>query len=558
MADLGSELLVSGGWQIRTGFTGTDAASHFSVYQGSDFGHPERGILAAIARAHPAGAALAGVGQAGVAQADGPRDAAQISVFSFAEGYFGARRTLGVKRAANQALHSLNGWLFGQIRADSSRGLAPVSLTALLFSGPLMAVVHIGACRLYRSRNGVVTPLIRPHVRISGQGAGEPTRAVGLDGELAVDFAEEQAEAGDRYLLLSTGEAASSEAVRAGFALAEPGGNSPGVSAMVVDIIAAPAADVAQAHAAMADLPLKPTPREGDVWDGFQIGRTLYRGRYTILVVARDTLENRDVVLKIPLPSMLQDEIFAAGFMREAWIGSTVRGSNVARYLELPPDRRSSLYLVMPLYNGETLEKRLNRPPLITLPDGVGIALKLCEAVQDLAAIEIIHRDLKPENIMLLPGNEVRLLDLGLAYLPGIDMAEAARPGGTLRYMAPELLKGVQANARSEVFSLAVTIYRMFSGGPYPFGQREAVPLARMRSDLPGWLGLVLKKALATDPNERYEDAGALALALNEGLVNGTPDPGRMARWYDVNELQIWKAAAIIFAFCCFILLART
>ncbi|MDR3520351.1 MAG: protein kinase [Acidocella sp.] len=553
MGDIASEPLASGGWQIRTGFTGTDAASHFSVYQGSDFGHPERGILAAIARAHPAGAA-----ESGAAKACGPRDAAQISVFSFAEGYFGARRTLGIKRAANQALHSLNSWLFGQIRADSSRGLAPVSLTALLFSGPLMGVVHIGACRLYRSRNGVVTPLIRPHVRISGQGSGEPTRAVGLDGELAVDFAEEQAEAGDRYLLLSTGESASSEAVQAGFALVGQGGNRPGVSAMVVEIITAPAPDIAHAHAAMADLPLKPAPREGDVWDGFEIGRTLYRGRYTTLVVARDTIENRDVVLKIPLPSMLQDEIFAAGFMREAWIGSTVRGSNVARYLDLPPDRRSSLYLVMPLYKGETLEKRLNRAPLMTLPDGVGIALKLCEAVQDLAAIEIIHRDLKPENIMLLSGNEVRLLDLGLAYLPGIDMAEAARPGGTLRYMAPELLKGVQANARSEVFSLAVTIYRMFSGGPYPFGQREAVPLARMRPDLPGWLGLVLKKALAADPNERYEDAGALALALNEGLVNGTPDPGRMARWYDVNELQIWKAAAIIFAFGFFILLVRT
>ncbi len=547
MADIALEPLVSGGWQIRTGFTGTDAASHFSVYQGSDFGHPERGILAAIARAHPVGAI----------PADGSRDAAQISVFSFAEGYFGARRTLGVKRAANQALHSLNGWLFGQIRADSSRGLAPVSLTALLFSGPLMGVVHIGACRLYRSRNGVVTPLIRPHVRITPQGPGEPTRAVGLDGELAVDFAEEQAEAGDRYLLLSTGESASSEAVQAGFALAGAGGNGPGVTAMVVDIIAAPAPDIAQAHAAMADLPLKPAPREGDVWDGFQIGRTLYRGRYTILVVARDTVENRDVVLKIPLPSMLQDEIFAAGFMREAWIGSTVRGSNVARYLDLPPDRRSSLYLVIPLYKGETLEKRLNRAPLMTLPDGVGIALKLCEAVQDLAAIEIIHRDLKPENIMLLPGNEVRLLDLGLAYLPGIDMAEAARPGGTLRYMAPELLKGVQANARSEVFSLAVTIYRMFSGGPYPFGQREAVPLARMRPDLPGWLGLVLKKALASDPNDRFEDAGALAVALNEGLVNGTPDPGRMARWYELNELQIWQAATIIFGICFFALLAR-
>ncbi|HQT64929.1 MAG TPA: protein kinase [Acidocella sp.] len=547
MADSVIEPLASGGWQVQAGFVGDSASDFFAIYEGSAFGNPERGIMAAIARAHPTGGNGAGA-----------RDAVQLSVHSFAEGYFGARRTFGVKRAANQALHSLNGWLFGQIRADVNRGFAPVSLSALMFNGPVMSIVHIGACRVYRSRGGVVTPLMRAHVRIGGQNADEPTRAVGLDGELAIDYAEEQAEVGDRYLLLSTAEPVTPEAVQAGFALLAAGNNAPMLSAMVLDVLAAPARDVAQSHAVLADLPLRPAPRAGDVWDGFEIGRTLYHGQYTHLVVARDTVENRDVVLKIPLPKMLQDEIFAAGFMREAWIGSTVRVGNVARYLELPPERRSSLYLVMPLYNGETLEKRLKREPPMSLPDGVGIALKLCEAVQDLAAIEIIHRDLKPENIMLLPHNEVRLLDLGLAYLPGIDLAEAARPGGTLRYMAPELLKGVQANARTEVFSLAVTIYRMFSGGPYPFGQREAVPLARLRPDLPSWLGLVLKKALATDPAERYPDAGAFALALNEGLVSGTPDPTRVARWYQMNNLQIWQTATFIFALGFFLLLVRS
>ena len=296
---------------------------------------------------------------------------------------------------------------------------------------------------------------------------------------------------------------------------------------MVLEITATP-----QRHAPLwpsnsPTCPLRPAPRDGDVWDGFTLGQTLYRGRYTMLKAAYDTIEKREVALKIPLPSMLQDEVFTAGFMREAWIGSTVRGAAVARYLDLPPDRRSSLYLVMPLYKGETLEARLRRGPAITLPDGIGIALKLCEAVQDLAAIQIVHRDIKPENIMLLENNEIRLLDLGLAYLPGIDVATALKPGGTIRYMAPELLQGTGANARTEVYALAITIYRMFTGGAYPFGQREPIPLVRLRPDLPRWLGQCLAKALAPKPAERFADAGEFACALQLGLVSGAENHAR-------------------------------
>ena len=202
----------------------------------------------------------------------------------------------------------------------------------------------------------------------------------------------------------------------------------------------------------------------------------------------------------------------------------------MARYIELPPERRSSLYLVMPYYHGETLEARLIRPPPISLPDGVGIALKLCEAVQDLAAIEIVHRDLKPDNIMLLANNEVKLLDLGLAYLPGIDLRDVAKPGGTLRYMAPELLRGTQANARSEVYSLAVTIYRMFSGGAYPYGQREGSAAGAVAA---GSAALarqgILQTGLAPEPSERFADAGEMAKVLYDGLVSGAADAPRAA-----------------------------
>ncbi|OYV25800.1 MAG: hypothetical protein B7X08_04245, partial [Acidocella sp. 20-63-7] len=455
----------SGGWQIATGFAASASAresrNFYAVYAGDAFGHAQRGIIAALARAHP----------------DRPehladaRDCAQLAVHSLAEGYFGAARTLSSRRAASLALIAINRWLFGQTRTDATRHLVPVSLSSLMFHHRQLGIAQIGTGRLFRYRGKTLLPLMRDHIRPMPEGAHAPTRAIGLDLELSIDYVEEDVEPADRYILVGGLNAHAQDALYAVLSaypisaarsaqdlaqsLLQALGPADGAdqTVMVLDVLTLPPAQAQASSAPLADLPLRPAPREGAVWDGFVIGKTLYRGRYTLLKAAYDSIEKREVALKIPLPTMLQDEVFAAGFMREAWIGSTVRGNNVAHYLDLPSDRRSSLYLVMPLYKGETLEARLHRASPVSLPEGLGIALKLCEAVQDLLAIQIVHRDIKPENIMLLDNNEVRLLDLGLAYLPGIDLAQAAKPGGTIRYMAPELLQGVAANARTEVYA---------------------------------------------------------------------------------------------------------
>lgn len=537
--------LTNGGWQIATRFAtaaAADATTNFyAVYEGEAFGHPERGIIAIIARGHPAQ-------RAGM---KGAQETAQLVVHSFAEGYFGAPRTLAPKRAAHLALTSINAWLHPQIKPGIERMLAPVSLTAMLFQGAAVGVVQIGATRAFRCRNQEIAPLMADDYH-GPEEDREPARAIGRDPEFFIDYEEIDAEPQDRFLLAS-GFGTAAE-VTAGFRLQLP--ENRDVSAILLEVQTTPAR--ASQNAELAHLPVRRPPREGDVWDGFLIGKTIYHGRYTILKRARDLIEDRDVVLKIPLAAMLQDEIFTAGFMREAWIGTTVRGPYVARYIELPPDRRSSLYLVLPYYPGETLEQRLHRAPPISLPDGAGIAIRLCEAVQDLAAIGIVHRDLKPENVMLLEKNALKLLDLGLAYLPGIDMRDAVKPGGTLRYMAPELMKGAQANARTEVYALGITIYRMFAGGAFPFGQRETLPLARLRPDLPAWLGETLRRAIAPDPTERFADAGELAKALHEGLVSGPDGQGRQRGLSMADRLRVWQLLTLVFALGFFFLLLRT
>jgi serine/threonine protein phosphatase PrpC len=561
--------ICAGGWTVAVGAASAAAQpdenhDFHAIYSGQAFGHPQRGLVATVARGSGAGR--------------GAREAAEIAVHEFVEGYFGAAATLGAGRAAGLALASINAWMFSQSRADPERTNMSASLSSLIFAGRQVRIIHIGDCRVYRKRNGELVPLTTEHVRPLPDGAVAPSRSVGGDAELHAEYMEEAPEPADRYIILSRGsyagatnaqieglaiddlvaEAAAGKIVDAALADA-PGPGQWGATALVIDLLQLPQATLDDLAAVFSRLPLRGPPRDGESWDGFALERTLYRSRYTTLKLAHDTVSDRRVVLKIPLPSMQQDEVFRAGFLREAWVGTTVHSRWIARYIDIPPERRSSLYLVMPYYHGETLEERLLRSPQLGHLEAIAIALKLCAAVQDLAALQVVHRDLKPENVILLPDGEVRLIDLGLAYLPGIDDPDEDRLGGTTRYMAPELFGGVPPDQRSEVFSLGVTVYRMLTGGAFPFGQREAVPLARLRPDLPAWLGRCLMRAIETDPEQRFQHAGEFASALEDGLRRDDGTRARKLSWRQrINPLRVWQILACVFAAAFFLLLMRT
>jgi Protein kinase domain/Protein phosphatase 2C len=560
--------LNASGWTLAVGAsssasTTSEGADVYVIHKGEAFDRkifdrPGRGIIAAVAR---------GIG-------DGPRarEAAHIALHGLLEGYFGAAATLGPGRAAGLALGSANAWMFGQSRADPGHPMA-ASLTALIFVGRRVRIVHVGDCRAYRRRGSQLTPLTSDQVHPAADGTGLLTRTVGGDSELQMDYLEDACEPADRYFILSKGSFAATPSARLADVLTatrtadEAAGlivasipNKTGASAataIVIDILKAPDSSFDEMAAAFLRLPIRGAPRDGENWDGFLLGRTLYRSRYTTLKLARDTIGDKDVVLKIPLPSMLHDEVFRAGFLREAWVGATVHSPRIASYIEVAPERRSSLYLVLPYYRGETLEARLSRTDPIAYLEGVGLALKLCAAVQDLAALQIVHRDLKPENILLLPGGEIKLLDLGLAYLPGVDEPDDDRLGGTTRYMAPELFRKQPADQRSEVFSLGVTVYRLFSGGPFPFGQRETIPLERHRPDLPAWLGQCLTSAMEKNRETRFKDASEFARALENGLSQGAARPLGILlpqhRWID--PLRLWQGFTLLFAAAFFVLL---
>jgi serine/threonine protein phosphatase PrpC len=519
-------------------------------------------------------------GEAIVVIADGVggvtgRFAAESAARSFAEGYFAATPTLGVDRSAARALSAANRWLHAQ-RDGAKEGAAPATtLSALVLRARRAYVVHVGDSRIYRLRDGRLQRLTTDHVHPHPDLRHVLVRAVGIEPQVRADYGVHELRVHDRFLLCSDGVHGSLRDERLEGLLAVRGapgedarrlvtealeaGSSDNATALVLDVLGVPPSDRIDLESAADRLPVGELPRPGEVVDGFELIEQLSDGRYARLFSARDTLESRDeVVLKFPHPRVASDAVYRAAFVRESWVAAQARSPQIAEVIELPAGRQTRLYIAMPHYHGEMLEARLRRAPAVALTEGVHVGVALARAVYALNRRRIIHRDIKPENVMLLRGGGLKLLDLGVARLPEMPECESESIPGTPSYMAPEMFDGSRGDERSEVFALGVTLYRVFSGGRYPYGEVEAFsrprftryqPLARHRPDLPAWLDALLARAVAAAPADRPGDALELGLELENALARGAPAaPPPRRSLYERDPLRFWQVTAALLA----------
>ena len=237
-------------------------------------------------------------------------------------------------------------------------------------------------------------------------------------------------------------------------------------------------------------------------------------------------------------------------------MAARVRSPWLCRVIEMPPGRQSRLYTVMPLYDGETLAHRLRRGPPLPLEQGRGIAVRLGKAVALLHRNGIIHRDIKPDNVILEVNGGLKLIDLGVALVPGVDEFPAEDIPGTPSYMAPELLAGQPGDERSDLFALGVTLFEALTG-TYPYGEIEPFShprfgkpkaLVNLRPDLPAWLDACLARAMAVEPGGRHGDVMEFVIDMEAGpAVAGIP-PRETIPLYERNPLTFWKVVSAILA----------
>jgi serine/threonine protein phosphatase PrpC len=508
----------------------------------------------------------------GVGGAKGGREAAELAVRCFFDGFFGLPGSLGVQQAAARSLDAVNSWIVAQSRADPRLQGMATTFTALILSGRAGHCVHVGDSRLYRFRENTLEQLTADHVMGQGDFKHVLLRAVGQDNALRIDHAEFNLRPFERYLLCSDGvhgalkDAKICEILAARHApdptahalvlSALAGGSADNCTAMIVDILDTPPADEEEIEDHFGGLPILPAPEIGNLVDDYRIDGALSDGRYSRLMRAQDLRSGRKVVIKFPQPRVAADKVFRRAFINEAFVASRVRSPWIGEVIEQPPERQTRLYSVMPFYDGETLEQRLKREPRVSLQEGAQLATRLARAVAVLHRAGIIHRDIKPDNVLLLGDGGLRLIDLGVARLPQIEDFPLEDIPGTPSYMAPELFSGAGGDEMSDLFALGVTLFRVFSRA-YPYGEIEPfskprfgapASLSALRPDLPAWLEAAVAKAIHVDPAKRYGDVLEFAFEIENGAQSGRPAPLKKAALYQKNPLLFWQGFSALLA----------
>lgn len=507
----------------------------------------------------------------GMGGAKGGRVAAEVCVCGFLDAYYALPPTLSVELRAARSLNAINSWIHHTGRHDAMLDGMATTFSALILRNRQAYVLHAGDSRVYRLRGKTLEKLTEDHT-YKNQGMDHVLRrAVGLENTLCADSSAYILEAHDRFLLCSDGLHAVLREADIRRVLQER--NTPqqtaeslaqhaldadsqdNISVLVVDVIALPPPDAALLKAGIVSLPIMELPAAGSGVDGFFLEKILSVGRYSCLFLARDG-DGSKVVLKFPQPRVAEEREYHAAFLREAWIAARVHSPWVVEVNALTPGRQTRLYSVLPYYPGQTLERRILYGGRITLKEGIDIALKLCKAVHALHRQQIIHRDIKPDNVLLLEDGGLKLLDLGVARLPAWDDDRDLQIPGTPSYMAPEQFTGERGTQATDVFALGVTLYRTFAKGAYPYGEIEPFTTPRFvnkpktlgayRPDLPSWLEMVLGKALAVNPKERYQDAIELAFDLENGLARGGQVKLQRQPLYERNPLLFWKLTSLL------------
>ena len=277
---------------------------------------------------------------------------------------------------------------------------------------------------------------------------------------------------------------------------------------------------------------------EGQTIGKYRVLEALGRGGMAQVYRAYHPQLDRYVAIKVLRSDLVEHDEFLARFRREAHAVSGLRHPNIVQVFDFDA-QDEQYYMVMELLEGNTLRAKLNeyraRGQRMPLPEVLRILGEVLGGLGYAHSEGVIHRDIKPANIMLTKRELAVVTDFGIAQIVGsTQYTVSGALMGTLNYMAPEQgLKG-HCDSRSDIYSLGIVLYEMLTGHT-PFDAdtplailmkhlNDPLPLpSKADPSLPAVLEPIVLKALAKEPDDRYQSAAEMAAALQAALETGLP-----------------------------------
>ena len=256
----------------------------------------------------------------------------------------------------------------------------------------------------------------------------------------------------------------------------------------------------------------------------YEVVSELGRGSMGVVYEGFDPVIGRRIAIKTMLTEGLTSQEFQefkARFQREAQAAGVLSHPNIVNVFDYGEDS-GILYLIMEYLEGKSLEKLVEEQGMLPIQTIIPMYDQVCSALDHAHQHSVVHRDIKPANIMILHNGLVKVTDFGIAKMMSMGMTQAGQVLGTPNYMSPEQVKGRQVDGRSDIFSLGIILYDLVTG-EMPFGgqnittviykiiNENPIPPRELDATIHPGLSYVICKALAKNPDERYQTCRELA-----------------------------------------------
>lgn len=268
---------------------------------------------------------------------------------------------------------------------------------------------------------------------------------------------------------------------------------------------------------------------EGNTLGRYQITKTLGRGAMSTVYLGTDSKIQRKVAIKtIALADEFDESALKKArqqFLREAESAGRLNHPDIVAIYDIGEDDNVA-YLAMEYFSGRPLIEYARKKKLLPPVRVMQLMARAAEALDYAHSQGVVHRDIKPANILYdTATGRLKLTDFGIARLTDTNRTKTGIILGTPSYMSPEQLSASGVDGLSDIYSLGVTLYHLLTGAP-PF-QADSIPqlmdkiihdappsITKARPDLPECIDIILSKAMAKNPKDRFSNGKALALAL--------------------------------------------